>query len=198
MRRGHALALRAGASSSRDLVPSPAGLPSRRSAQPSRSAHAPCPSPPRSARPFPEVTPSPQSLVPARAARSRQRGGGRPLGRGGPCRSFPEEVAAPPPLPPSLFAFLSGAAEGRAARTGWGRFPAQAQGPVNRKRRRPRAAETKGLRRGGSKDSGWLGLARPSERGSWRRAAGWCRRMGRRRWRSPKAAPTRLECPVLP
>ncbi|XP_038267712.1 protein O-GlcNAcase isoform X1 [Dermochelys coriacea] len=94
----------------------------------------------------PEVTPSPQSVVSSetlRVPRCRL-GGARPLSDR---RRDPRGGGA-------FSSRAGGAAPGWAARTGWGRFPAQAQGPINRKRRLGRPG-----RRGAAGDKG-LGQAR--------------------------------------
>lgn len=91
-------------------------------------------------------------------------------------------------------------------RGGCGRSGADRLGPVPRAGAAPRkqeaaaAAPERRRQRGcGAGTAGTrLGSARPSERRRWRRAAGWCRRRGRRRWRSPRAVPTRPGCPEPP
>uniref|UniRef100_A0A8B9MB82 protein O-GlcNAcase n=1 Tax=Accipiter nisus TaxID=211598 RepID=A0A8B9MB82_9AVES len=164
MRCGHALALRAGALGSRGLAPPPRRPPEQAQCAPFR---VPCMrrerAPPPPARLLPEVTPSPQSVVPARVARSRRRGERGAVRPRRPASFLHASVEAPP---------ASAAIPVRVSeRRGCGQSGADRLGPVPRAGAGPRKQEAAAARSGGDKGvvergKEGLGLARlgPAQR----------------------------------
>lgn len=164
MRCGHALALRAGALGSRGLAPPPRRPPEQAHCSPFR---VPCMrrerAPPPPARLLSEVTPSPQSVVPARVARSWRRGERGAVRPRRPVSFLHASVEAPP---------ASAAIPVRVSeRRGCGQSGADRLGPVPRAGAGPRKQEAAAARSGGDKGvvergKERLGLARlgPAQR----------------------------------